>query len=200
MIDNSEDLKFENLDYGAYVMQDHSLYSENVKYGTAEFMRLNIRRIRLPDGKGNVIYLLSNTFQNSINMINSNYFIIPPTYQRFFYPWIHFGMFMGRRFQFNLTKVRAQRLAAIKDQTNLRPYATRFLTKSTQNVFFSTSDLYEVFQPIVDRFPIKKIYDEFFQEFYKVLDALTPPPTKPSTDKEWNNRLLIIDADRKSVV
>ena len=195
MIDNSEDLKFENLDYGAYVMQDHSLYSENVKYGTAEFMRLNIRRIRLPDGKGNVIYLLSNTFQNSINMINSNYFIIPPTYQRFFYPWIHFGMFMGRRFQFNLTKVRAQRLAAIKDQTNLRPYATRFLTKTTQNVFFSTSDLYEVFQPIVDRFPIKKIYDEFFQEFDKVLDALTPPPTKPSTDKEWNNRLLIIDAD-----
>ena len=195
MIDNNEDLQFENLDYGAYVMKDHSLYSENVKYGTAEFMKLNIRKIRLPDGKGNVVYLLSNNFDNCINMINSHYFIVPPNYQRLFYPWIHFGMFMGRRFQFNLTNIRADRLQIIKDRTNLRSYATRFLSKTTQNIFFCVSDLYENFQPIVDRFPIKKIYDEFFKEFDKVLQALTPPPAKASDNKEYNNRLIIIDAD-----
>lgn len=192
----NDDLKFENLDYGAYILQDLGSYSENVKYSTAEFMKLNVRRIRLPAGKGNIIYLLTDTFENSINMINSNNFIVPPTYRRLFYPWIGFGSFMGRRYKFNLTKLRSDRLNIIKERTpNLRPYATRALTKTTENIFFSTGDLFETFKPIVQRFPIKRIYIEFFQEFEKVLKELTPEPMKESPDKEWNNRLMIIDAD-----
>lgn len=195
MIDNNQDVKFENLAYGAYLLEELGIFSENVKYTIAEFMKLNVRRIRLPEGKGNIVYLLTNTFDNSINMINSKNFVIPPTYQRFFYPWIGFGNFMGRRYKYNLNSVRNDRLDILKARTNLRPVSTRNLTKTSQNVFFCVSDLYETFKPIIERFPIKRIYSEFFKEFDDVLKELTPEPLKVSDNKEWNNRLIIIDAD-----
>lgn len=195
MNDNDDDLKLENLKYGAYVLKDEALYSENVKYSTAEFMKLNVRRIRLPVGRGNIVYILTNTFNGAINMVNSANFIVPPTYQRFFYPWICFGNFMGRRYKFNLTSLRNDRLVMIKDVAKLRPYATRFLSKTTENIFFNTSDLYESFKPIIERYPIKRVYTEFFQEFIKVLKELTPDISKEEKDKEYNNRLMIIDAD-----
>ena len=195
MNENDNDLKFENLAYGAYVLKDESLYSENVKYSTAEFMKLNVRRISLPSGRGNIVYLLTNTFNGAIAMINSSNFVVPPTYQRIFYPWICFGNFMGRRYKFNLTKLRNDRLTLIKATKNLRPYATRVLSKTSENIFFSTSDLYENFKPIVQQYPIKRVYDEFFQEFVRVLKELTPDISKENKDKEYNNRLMIIDAD-----
>lgn len=192
---NLGELKFENLDYGAYILKDLAIYSENVKYSTAEFMKLNVRRIRLPSGRGNIIYLLTDTFENSIKMINSKNFIVPPTYRRFFYPWISFGSFMRKRYKFNLNKEKNNRMSMIKELTNLRPYATRFLTKNTENIFFCTADLYSAFKPIMMKYPIKKVYSEFFSEFNQILKGLTPEPMKPTDDKEWNNRLLLIDAD-----
>lgn len=194
-VDNVGEICFEKLEYGSYLLKDGTIFSENVKYSSAEFMKLNVRRIRLPAGKGNIIYLLTDTFENSINMINSRNFIVPPTYRRFFYPWICFGSFMRKRYRFNLSNSRNDRLAMIKEKTNLRPYSTRFLTKNTENVFFSTADLYSAFKPIMEKYPIKKLYSEFFQQFYDVLNGLTPEPMKKSDDNEWNNRLLIIDAD-----
>lgn len=191
------EILFENLDYGAYMIQyeEGSAITENVKYASAEFDKLHVRRVRLPDGKGNIIYLLTDTFENSINMINSKNFIIPPTYRKFFYPWISFGSFMGRRYKLNLVKLRTERVTLINKKTKLRPYNTRFLTKTRENIFFSTADLYDVVKPIMDRFPIKKIYTEFFQQFDEMLTGFTPDPDKESDDKGCNNRLLLIDAE-----
>ena len=96
-------IDYESLDYGAYEL-GNAVFEENIKYGKAEFMRLNVRRIRLPDGKGNLVYLLSNNFENSLRMVVKKTFIVPPTYRRFYYPYIAMGSFMKRRYRMNLIK------------------------------------------------------------------------------------------------
>jgi hypothetical protein len=193
----SNEVLFENLDYGAYLInyEEGSVYQENVKYATADFNILHVRRVRLPDGKGNVIYLLTKTFEDCIKMINSKHFITPPSYRRIYYPWIYISTFMGRRYKIAVSGERATRKAMISDQTNLRPFATRTLPKTVENTFFCASDLYATAEPIMARFPIKRNYEEFFGEIVRHMRALTPEPMKDSTDKAWNNRVLIIDAD-----
>lgn len=188
-------IDFSKLEYGAYEIGE-GVFEENIKYGKAEFMRLNVRRIRLPDGRGNLVYLLSDTFENSLKMLTKKHFVIPPTYRRFYYPWIAMGNFMRRRYRMNLVKLKAERIKEIKAVPNLRPVVTRFIPKTADNVFFSAADLYQQFVPIFSRYAIKRIYSEFYPEFIRVLKEFTPEIMKPNDSPEWNNRLLIIDAER----
>lgn len=188
---------FENLDYGAYMIcpDDNDAYTENVRYATADFNILHVRRVRLPDGKGNIAYLLSDNFDDCVKMITSKNFLIPPSYRRIFYPWIYMGSFMGRRCKLNVMNQRTDRTKILSLKTKLRPYATRSLPKTTDNVFFCTADIYQVAEPIMNRYPIKRNYTEFYKEFIRILNEMTPPIAKEKDDKNWNNRFVIIDAD-----
>jgi len=179
-----------------FLDKDEGSYSENVRYHKAEFVRLYYRKVRLPDGRGNVIYILSDTFENSLKLIGSKNFLIPPMYRRFYYPWISFGAFMGRRYRLNLNKEKGERAITIKALTKLTPYATRTLQKSKENVFFGCADLYNIVLPILQRFPIKKLMTQFYQEFNTLITNMTPPIDKEMDDPAWNNRIIIIDADR----
>lgn len=187
---------YESLDYGCYQLfyEGMELVEENVKYAAAEFNKLQVRRIRLPDGRGNIVYLMSDSFENSLKMITSKKFLIPPTYRKIFYPQLLFGAFFGRRYRLHLLKERNERVKTIREMTKLIPYATRQLQKTNENVFFSTADLYSVVLPILKRFPIKRGFTEFFKEFDAMLKRLTPDIMKETEDKAWNNRIMIIDA------
>lgn len=195
----SDEILLENLDYGSYIMIEEGTtsYSENVKYATADFTKLYVRKLRLPEGKGNVVYLLSDTFDNALNMINSRYFITPPSYRRMFYPWVSTGSFMGKRYRMNAKSNVKSRNTAITSTTKLRPFATRYLTATSENVFFSTADLYASVKPLVEKTPITKCYQEFFPEFTKMLDKMTPPKNERFLAQNKNNctRLLMIDCD-----
>lgn len=192
-----DEMRFEDIGYGSHILEypkDLS-FSENVKYASAEFNKLHTRKVRLPDGKGNVIYLLTNTFDSAIRMINSNHFIIPPSYTKIFYPQFSAGSFMGKRYKVNTGKLKKDRDVVIKSKTRLKPYPTKKLQKSIENILFSTSDIYETFKPIMDRYSIKRCYEEFMSNFVDVLTKLTPEVTQQKDDPNWNNRLIIIDAD-----
>lgn len=190
------EILFENLDYGAYVMDyETGAFEENVKYASAEFNKLHVRKVRLPEGKGNIIYLLTDTFDNSINMVNSHNFIVPPTYRRFFYPWLSIGTFMGRRYKMSVIKQKQQRAAMITSKTKLRPYSNRVIQKgTTENFIFSTADIYETIKPIMERFPIKKNYDEFYSQFIGIIEKFVPSIENGQKSGTLNNRVMIIDA------
>lgn len=192
----TDEILFENLEYGAYYLDypTDALYSENVKFATAEFNKLHVRRVRLPDGKGNVIYLMSDTFDHTLTMLNSDNFIIPPSYKRLFYPLLSMGTFMGRRYKLNIGN-KAERSKLIKSRTKLREYPSRVLQKGLENVFFGCCDIYTTVTPIIQKMRSKKLWEEFYPEFMKILNELTPEPAEEGKDKEWNNRLLIFDAD-----
>jgi len=96
----------------------------------------------------------------------------------------------------NLIQEKADRIKMIKGMAKLRPVVTRYIPKTTDNVFFSTADLYQHFIPIFKRYAIKRIYTDFWVEFVRVLREFTPDIMKENPSPEWNNRLLIIDAER----
>lgn len=197
-MDTTNEVLFENLDYGAYALvYDAGRFEENVKYGTAEFNKLYTRRIRLPDGKGNVIYLLSSSFLGSLSMISPRNFIIPTTYRYLYYPWYLVGKFMGKRYTISInTADKKSRSALIKEKTKLQPYATRTLTNGTTNVFFSGSDIYDAFKGIMEKMTVKKNYDSFFKEYIDLILSKSPTPNeKFANDPNSNRRVLIIDAD-----
>lgn len=190
-----DEILFENLDYGVYVLEyPDSPMMENFRFSKTDFNKLYTKKIRLPDGKGNVIYLLSDTFDNSIRMISNQHFIIPSTYRMFFYPWRLTGTFMRKRYNVNSLKLKTDRDKLIKDKTNLRPYVSRALQESPENVFFSTADIYSAIKPILDSATIKKNYENFYPEFVSILSGMTPAK-KPNKSPEWNHNIMIIDCD-----
>ena len=191
-----EAIDYDKLEYGSYMLNDERIYSENVRYNAAYFNKLGVRKIRLPQlGRGNIIYLWSDTFDNSLKMLNGENFIIPSTYRKVFYPWISYGSFMGRRYKLNVNSQRSERIDKIK-KAGYTPYSVRTLMRVPENVFFVTSDIYQAIAPLAKRFPLKKLYTEFFGEFDDIIfTRMTPTPTKKKVNEDWNNRIVILDAD-----
>lgn len=198
-IDLDIEVKLESLDYGAYVFDyEPGILEENVKFGTADFNKLHVRKVRLPDGKSNVVYLLSDTFDSTLSMITSKHFIIPASYKKVYYPWWHIGTFLGRKYKLSLSNADKKRYNdQITTVTKLRPYTTRTLAKTIDNVFFSTADIYQALKVVMDKMTAKGNYENFFQELTTVLSKMTPDPDeKHQGNPDWNNRVLIIDADK----
>lgn len=192
----AESIQFESLDYGNYVIDDGNVpYTENVKYDKSEFNKLYVRRVRLPDGNGNLIYLMADTFDNALSMITSQHFMVLPSYRRVFYPKLSFGTFMKKRYRLNIMKEKGKRDKEIQEIAKKLPYNARTLPKElSDNLFFIASDLYEVTKPIVLKASAKRAYTEYFPEFVKLLKNLTPDKKK-SDKANSNNRILIIDAE-----
>ena len=189
-----EEIDVKSLDYGAYSLEyPHEYMSENVRYSTAEFNKLYLRKVRLPNGKGNIIYLLSDSFNSALGMINNKNFLIPPGYRRLFYPPYSVGSFMGRRYKLTKMQEKAVLDKQVKSVTKLAPFPGRVLTKTNENVFFVASDLYLAVKPILESRPIKRNYTEFFVQFDQMLKKLTPPGK--DRGGEFDNRLMIIDVD-----
>ena len=189
-------MNLSNLPDGAYALEyPDGSYMENVKYGLADFNKLYVRRVRLPAGKGNIIYLLANTFNESLLMIKNQSFLIPPGYRRIFYPKFITGSFMGRRYRLNLSKDKPARDKFIKETTKLNVYPARTLGNIADNIFFGTADIYAAVKPIMQKFSIKRNYESFFKEFISILKNSSPSNTIEGKDGEWNNRILIMDTD-----
>ena len=189
------EISFENLDYGVYLLEyPDTPMMENFRFTKAEFNRLYTRKIRLPDGKGNVIYLLSDTFENSVRMMSNANFVIPATYKYMYYPWRIVGTFLRKRYNMNVAREKGDRDKFIKDKTNLKPYHSKTLHATPENVIFSTADIYSSFKNIMTATGIKKNYENFFPEFISVLNGMTPEK-KPNKSAEWNHNIMLIDCD-----
>lgn len=190
-----DEILYEYLDYGSYLLDYETNFylSENIKYAGAEFNRLHTRRVRLPEGKGNIIYLMSNSFDKTIGMINNDNFIIPTIYKRLFYPKVITGRFLGKRYKVNVRKQVNERNNIIKNSTILNPYPSMNLVGGEENVLFSISDIFAAIEPIMQKLSVTKLYNSFWNEFISILNKLSP--NKIDGDKNSNNRIIIIDAD-----
>jgi hypothetical protein len=84
----------------------------------------------------------------------------------------------------------------IKANTKLIPYPTKKIAEGeSSNIFFSAGDIYEITSPIMTRFPIKRIYSEFFKQFDDILMSFTPAPKADLDDKNSGQRIMLFDAE-----
>jgi len=187
------------LDDGIYLMIDEPRsFTEVVRYAVAE-EKMYHRPVRFPDGRGNIIYFLTDNFEKTFDILNikNRPFVLPPTYRRVFYPSLAHGSFFGRRYRLNLTKQRAERLGIIKSKSKLLAYPTRKIAEGDKsNIIFIVSDLLNLLMPIAAKFSIRRVMLEFYKEFDKVLHQFTPEwieGDKP--DPNSGNRVLFFDVN-----
>lgn len=188
---------YENLDYGIYTCEDFNfMYTENIKYNIADAKKLNVRAVRLPEGRSNLIYIFSDSFENCIEMIKPGVrnFIMTPIYKKVFYPQIMINSFMNRRFRFNLLTAKETRLKVITNEAKLRMYPNRTLVDSNDNYIIFLSDIYENIKPLAQRYPLMRLMKEFFFEFERLLKEISPKKNEKDERIESNNRIVIIDA------
>lgn len=191
-----DEMLFEKLPYGVYQMErTGNAINEAVKFNTAEFSKLYTNKIKLPDGKGNIIYLMTDTFEHSIRMINSRDFVTPATYRKVFFPYWMVRRFINKRIVVNTKTVTSDRRKMIKHDTNMTPCTTRTLPPSTDNIMFCTCDIIEAMTAIMENTNVRKNYKEFFPAFMDCLKSLTPPPKRVTADETWNNRLILVDCN-----
>jgi hypothetical protein len=190
-------IDYTKLEYGPYILEydTEDRFNENFRYHMAEFDKLYIRRLRLPDGKGNIVYFLTDSFRSSMKILNNNNFVIPVTYKKYFYPWIGYGSFLRRRYRFNVIKERNDRVAEIKENSKLVLYPSKKLVKSRENIIFDLSDIYQAIKPTIERTPVTRLMAEFYKEFDKVIKLYTPEISTETDDKSFNNRIILLDAD-----
>ena len=193
----ADEILYSNIPYGAYEMvYDHGSneYTENIKYGGAEFNRLYTRKIRLPEGNGNVMYILSPDFPTAVNMLSNPHFMKPAVWRRVFYPkWLN-DTYEGRRIRVQLSNFK-DRDNEIKSRTKFMSYTGRRLQKGQENIIFITSDIFAAIQPNLSRYLLKKNCDTFYSTFNDILQRNTPDIRSKSNGPEHNNRILMIDCD-----
>lgn len=188
---------FNNLDYGAYILTQEGSFTEAFKFAAVEFDRIYTSQIRLPDGRDNIIYLLSDTFEKSVDLIGNGNFFVYPSYRKVFYPILKYGFFFKRQYRLNLVKEKSDRDKFIKNQTKGKriPYPTRYIPESsTDNLFFITADLYNKVTPFLNPLPIQKLIENFYREFLDIINPMSPSK-KEYDNKESGNRILIIDTE-----
>lgn len=193
MSDNN--INFSDLDYGIYSCEE--FISENMKYDVADMTKLYVRAVRLPEGKSNIIYVLSDTFEHTIELFmpkNRN-FIMTPVYKRMFYPQILIDGFMKKRFRINLMQAKEARFKMIVSDTKLRTVPTRSITNDPfENYIYCLCDIYEATKPLTQQFPLMRLMKEYFSEFIRIIKT-NSPETNPKDEKtSSNNRILLIDA------
>jgi len=193
------EIDYADISYGAYILDGpFGSYEESVKLVSADFSKLYTQKVLLPNGKGNIIYLLSNNFDNTIQMVSNKKFIAPGSYRRIMYPLTMYGKFFGRRFIVNNKSHSSERNKLIKEKTNLIPYGLLSLpipNITSDNVFVILSDIYEKITPIIENFGIKRIFTEFYSEFNTIIDRFNPIKTIDTDDKNSNNKILLIDCE-----
>ena len=190
-------IQYESVDYGTYVLEDEAvMFSEAVAYDKTDFNKLYMRKLALPKGKGNIIYLMSDTFLHSLEMIKSGNVFVPTSYRKVWYPTYSAGTFMKKRYRFSTSKEKPERNKLIKDVTGKIAYSVRKIPSSTDNLFIVTTDIYDAVIPMVGKYSAKRLYEEFVPEYVRIIQSMTPAAQEGPADSF--NRIVMIDAERFS--
>lgn len=196
-MDDINIIDFHTLEDGAYQLMKQASLGEAVKWELVEFDRLYKNKIRLPDGKDNIIYIITDAFQSALNMINNKNFIMPSSYRKVFYPSVTRGSFLGKRYSINVSREVKLRMQQIKDIKKL-PINSRVLPKKNRdNLFFITSDILSSLNSIIVNIPIKRLMSNYFSQLNDILNDLSPLPEKDNKGI-GGSRIWLFDSDNYS--
>lgn len=196
MNEYNNEISYSDLEYGGYIIREDTVFTEATRYSAAEYNRLYRQKVRLPDGKENIIYLLTEKFEDVGKIINGGNFIIPQTYRKVFFPLISSGTFMGRYFYMTAVDKKTSRIKTIRSELKKIPLALKKLgAGDPSSLFYVTSDIYQTAMPIMRKFPIKKVYTEFLSEFMRLVRSHLPAGNSKGENRESGHRILLIDAE-----
>lgn len=183
----ADKLQFENLDYGVYVL-GKDILKESTSYDKAGFFRVFVNQVSLPTTDSNIIYLLSDSFEDSLRLTSTKSIFWPMSYRLLYYPIYTIGSYMNKRYKITNQKIFSQRSEMIKKRTRFKPYVGRTLVSSKNNIIFDTSDIYHELSRIGEKVNAKRLLYGFYSEYLRILNLLTP--------EKYSSKICIIDSTK----
>ena len=143
-MDYLEGILFDNLEYLPHMLEYPGSsvipFIENENISNVDFNKLYTKKIRFSDDKDNIIYLLTNNFDNMVKMLKVNNFVFPPSYKKIFYPYVTRGKFFNKQFSVNVRGNVKERNSLINSETRMKPYGSSTIDNIQENIIFNVSE------------------------------------------------------------
>ena len=176
---------YENLNDG-YELITEAAYPESIPY-----MKTMTRQITLPKGKpigrGNICFLYTNNFKESLNlMTNKKNFINGNQYYYYYYNPKYKGKIFNKIYNIKDLDARKEMYNKIKLETKIHPYVKLVIeANETRNMYFEMSKYIEVFNSITHNVPPLKRISLYWTFVKNILFN--------KTTSQYSNRFVLVD-------
>lgn len=169
-------------------MGDEMIYPDSIPY-----MKTVVKKVALyagnPMGKGNLVFLYTNSVNESIRLMNQTENFYPNNkYYFYFYPPRYKGSIMGKKYYVNEVKVRDEINKRISEETSIHPYPRKLTITEMEarNTFYDLSRFLQIFWEYSEKYPVMKQ----IAIYWKMLE-----PVFKETYGKLNNKTILINAN-----
>ena len=123
-----EQLLRESMENTTEVYMLEAMYSDSLPYGKVMSRKINLP-IGNPPGTGNLAFLYTTKFEDSVALIKNNTNAIPgQKYKWYFYQQDYRGMIWNKRYRFRNVQLRKSHYDTVRKSTTVKPYIARIVS------------------------------------------------------------------------
>ena len=123
-----EQLLRESMENTTEVYMLEAMYSDSLPYGKVMSRKINLP-IGNPPGTGNLAFLYTTKFEDSVALIKNTTNAIPgQKYKWYFYQQDYRGMIWNKRYRFRNMQLRKSHYDAVRKSTTVKPYIARIVS------------------------------------------------------------------------
>lgn len=123
-----EQLLRESMENTTEVYMLEAMYSDSLPYGKVMSRKINLP-IGKPPGTGNLAFLYTTKFEDSVALIKNNTNAIPgQRYKWYFYQQDYRGMIWNKRYRFRNVQLRKSHYDTVRKSTTVKPYIARIVS------------------------------------------------------------------------
>ena len=157
-------------------------------------LTLFAKKVYLPkgerSGKGNLVFLYTETISETINEINQKSNYTPMTnYTHYFYNMVYSGRLYNTRFNIRDTD-KKDIYEKVKTETSLTPVPSLTLEKFDRNCYFELSKYLQLYHKATDKLTVDLRISLFWNYLWKIMTDISLTG--------YNSKYLIINADKYS--
>lgn len=123
-----EQLLRESMENTTEVYMLEAMYSDSLPYGKVMSRKINLP-IGHPPGTGNLAFLYTTKFEDSLSLIKNHTNAIPgQKYKWYFYQQDYRGMIWNKRYRFRNMQLRKSHYDTVRKSTTVKPYIARIVS------------------------------------------------------------------------
>lgn len=183
-----EQLLRESMENTTEVYMLEAMYPDSLPYGKVMSRKINLP-IGNPPGMGNLAFLYTTKFEDSVALIKNKTNAIPgQKYRWYFYQQDYRGMIWNKRYRFRNVQLRKSHYDTIRKTTTMKPYIARIVSpEEDKNLLY---DLH-TYVSIINEYSKKMSVPRKVRAYW---DYMKPILTK--TVPSLKNRMVLVNLDQ----
>ena len=168
-----------------------AMYPDSLPYGKVMSRKINLP-IGHPPGTGNLVFLYTTKFEDSLALLTNKTNAIPgQKYKWYFYQQDYRGMIWNKRYRFRNVQLRKSHYDTIRKKTGMKPYIARLISPDeTKNLVY---DLH-TYVSIINEYSAKMSVPRKVRAYWEYMK-----PILTQTSPSLSNRMVIVNLDQFSL-